>query len=70
MTTLEKRKRITDPADRLRIATDLKAKYEQGASIRALAKATERSYGWVHRLLEESGVTLRGRGGGVRRSES
>lgn len=66
MTTLEKGKRITDPAQRSKLMDDLKAKYERGATIRALAEATGRSYGWVHRLLEESGVTLRAPGGGVR----
>ncbi|MGH3677424.1 MAG: helix-turn-helix domain-containing protein [Mycobacterium sp.] len=40
--------------------------YERGASIRALAEQTGRSYGFIHRLLGESGVTLRGRGGRTR----
>ena len=35
-------------------------------SIRALAQSTGRSYGFVHRMLSESGVTLRGRGGATR----
>ncbi|ONI71180.1 transcriptional regulator [Actinosynnema sp. ALI-1.44] len=46
---------------------DLKKKYEKGASIRALAKLTGRSYGFVHRILAESGVQLRARGGGPQR---
>jgi len=29
-----------------------------------------RSYGFVHRILTETGVTLRGRGGATRRSKS
>ena len=33
---------------------------------RALAEETGRSYGFVHRMLSESGVTLRGRGGATR----
>lgn len=46
---------------------ELKAGYEKGASIRTLATDTGRSYGYVHRALVESGVTLRGRGGPNRR---
>lgn len=50
-------------ADRDSLTADLRKKYENGASIRELADETGRSYGFVHRLLGESGVTLRGRGG-------
>ena len=39
---------------------------EAGESIRELAASTERSYGFVHRILVEAGVTLRGRGGATR----
>ena len=39
---------------------------EKGASVRALAESTGRSYGFVHRVLSETGVTLRGRGAGHR----
>ncbi|MBB4854594.1 transposase [Mycobacteroides chelonae] len=46
---------------------ELKAAYEKGASIRALAAEAGRSYGFVHRALVESGATLRGRGGPNRR---
>lgn len=62
---LKKGMRITGTA-RDKLAADLKKKYEKGASIRALAEATGRSYGFVHRVLSESGVTLRGRGGATR----
>jgi hypothetical protein len=48
------------------LATDLKKKYEGGASIRDLAAETGRSYGFVHRVLSETGVQLRGRGGATR----
>ncbi|NED97514.1 hypothetical protein G1H11_19640 [Phytoactinopolyspora alkaliphila] len=48
------------------LSTDLKKQYESGRSIRELASETGRSYGFVHRLLSESGVTLRGRGGATR----
>ncbi len=47
---------------RTQLATDLKARYERGASIRALAETTGRSYGFVHQVLNEAEVTLRGRG--------
>lgn len=46
-----------------RLAEDLKAKYEAGTSIRALADETNLSYGLVHSMLSEAGVTLRGRSG-------
>lgn len=49
-----------------KLAADLKKKYETGKSIRDLAGETGRSYGFVHRLLSESGVQLRGRGGATR----
>ncbi|MDX8056612.1 helix-turn-helix domain-containing protein [Lentzea sp. BCCO 10_0798] len=62
---LKKGARITG-ATRDKLAADLKKKYEKGASIRALAESTGRSYGFVHRVLSESGVTLRGRGGATR----
>jgi len=52
----------------LRSAATLKEQYERGASIRALVAATGRSFGFVHALLVESGVTLRQRGGSKRRA--
>jgi hypothetical protein len=63
--TLSRGARITGVA-RATLAEDLKRKYEKGASIRALAEASGRSYGFVHRILTEAGVTLRGRGGSNR----
>ncbi|GAB2929111.1 helix-turn-helix domain-containing protein [Streptomyces mayteni] len=63
--TLKKGSRVTGPA-REKLAADLKLKYESGASIRALAEETGRSYGFVHRMLSEADVTLRGRGGATR----
>ena len=62
MTALQKGSRITG-AQRTRLASDLKKAYQKGQSIRALAEAQGRSYGFVHRILSESGVTLRRRGG-------
>ncbi|HKN51466.1 MAG TPA: helix-turn-helix domain-containing protein, partial [Amycolatopsis sp.] len=62
MADLKKGARITGNT-RDKLAADLKKKYEKGSSIRALAESTGRSYGFVHRVLSESGVQLRGRGG-------
>jgi Helix-turn-helix domain len=53
-------------ADRSRLAADLSKRYGTGESIRTLAASTGRSYGFVHRILTETGVTLRGRGGASR----
>lgn len=66
MPTLAKGARITG-AKRTKLASDLKKRYDKGASIRELADSSGRSYGFVHRVLAESGVTLRGRGGATRR---
>lgn len=63
--TLKKGTRVTG-ADRSKLAADLKTRYDAGESIRSLASSTGRSYGFVHRMLSESGVTLRGRGGATR----
>jgi hypothetical protein len=63
--TLKKGSRVTG-GDRDRLAADLRRKYDGGASIRTLADSTGRSYGFVHRLLTESGTGLRGRGGATR----
>lgn len=54
--------RVTGDA-RAALAADLAQRYRSGESIRALAADVGRSYGFVHRLLVENGVTLRGRGG-------
>ncbi|MFI5986881.1 helix-turn-helix domain-containing protein [Streptomyces sp. NPDC051555] len=62
---MDKGKRITGGA-RENLAAELKTAYENGASIRALATANGRSYGFVHRILTETGVALRGRGGAMR----
>ena len=65
MADLKKGARITG-TQRDKLATDLKKKYEKGASIRSLAESTGRSYGFVHRLLLDAEVPLRGRGGATR----
>jgi len=41
----------------------LKRQYEQGRSIRELAGEYDRSYGFIHRMLVDAEVGLRGRGG-------
>ncbi len=64
--TIRKGTRVTG-ADRSKLATDLKARYDAGESIRSLATATGRSYGFIHRILPETGVALRGRGGATKR---
>lgn len=63
--TVAKGARITGNA-RANLTADLKKRYEKGASIRALASATGRSYGFVHRLLVDDHVVLRHRGGATR----
>ena len=53
---------VTGPA-RLKLGAELKKAYNAGASIRTLAHGCGRSYGFVHRLLTETGTTMRTRGG-------
>ena len=65
MAELKKGSRVTG-GERDRLAADLRRKYDGGESIRALAQSTGRSYGFVHRILSESGASLRGRGGATR----
>lgn len=62
---LTKGRRITGD-ERGSLSDDLRQQYESGRSIRSIAAETGRSYGFVHRVLLESGVTLRGRGGATR----
>src|SRR2546423_10045588 len=68
-TTTEKGRRIVG-AERQTLAKDLVKRYTSGESIRALASSTGRSYGFVHRVLTESGVQLRQRGGARRRKKA
>lgn len=65
MAELKKGTRITG-TERDKLAGDLRRKYDSGQSIRALASSTGRSYGFIHRILSESGASLRGRGGATR----
>jgi hypothetical protein len=57
-------------AERQTLAKDIVKRYTSGESIRALAASTGRSYGFIHRVLTESGVQLRQRGGNRRRKKS
>jgi len=66
---LKKGARVTG-ARRDKLATELSKKYAGGASIRKLAAETGRSYGFVHRILSESGAKLRGRGGATRTAKA
>ena len=68
MVELKKGSRVTG-GERDSLSNQLKRKYEGGASIRALAEESGRSYGFVHRILSEAGATLRGRGGATRRKK-
>jgi hypothetical protein len=52
--------------ERDKLAAELRKKYDHGTSIRALAESTGRSYGFIHRVLVDSGATLRSRGGATR----
>lgn len=63
--TLKKGARVTGPR-RDKLASELAKKYAAGVSIRDLAAETGRSYGFVHRMLSESGTKLRSRGGATR----
>lgn len=63
--TLKKGSRVTGD-NRTQLAQNVKRQYDSGESIRDIAESTGRSYGFVHRLLSESGVKLRGRGGATR----
>lgn len=62
---LPKGSRITGEG-RKNLASSLVERYQRGESIRSLAEDIGRSYGFVHGVLVESGVTMRSRGGATR----
>ena len=62
---IRKGARITGAA-RDKLAVDVAKKYQKGQSIRSLAEGTGRSYGFIHRLLVDAEIPLRGRGGATR----
>jgi hypothetical protein len=49
--------------ERRNLTERLVVRYQAGESIRSLAASEGRSYGFIHRLLTESGTVMRGRGG-------
>lgn len=59
----EETQTLTSANPRDQVLAELRRAYEGGASIRALAATTGRSYGTIHSMLRESGVAMRGRGG-------
>ncbi|HEX2904424.1 MAG TPA: helix-turn-helix domain-containing protein [Jatrophihabitans sp.] len=65
MAELKKGARITG-SERSKLAGEIRRQYEKGRSIRELADSHNRSYGFIHRLLSENDVSLRGRGGATR----
>ncbi|MFC9930945.1 helix-turn-helix domain-containing protein [Streptomyces sp. NPDC127190] len=67
--TTSKGKWITGGA-REKLAEVFAGEYKEGRSIRAIAEAHGRSYGFVHRVLTEADVPLRSRGGDVRSGTS
>jgi Helix-turn-helix domain len=52
--------------ERQTLYSRLATQYYGGASVRAIAEAHGRSYGWTHKMLEEAGVQFRSRGGNTR----
>jgi hypothetical protein len=67
MPVIAHRARVTGDARDV-LARAARARYEGGASIRAIAEESGRSYGAMHRLLTATGVRLRSRGGSRSRS--
>jgi hypothetical protein len=49
-------------ADRAKTAATYRKRYEAGDTIRGIAFATGRSYGYTRKLLLEAGTTLRPKG--------
>lgn len=74
-TTLKAKHKISERtriagAQRSKVTDEIAVMYRDGKSIRDIARDAGRSYGWVHRILTEAGVTLRGRGGNRWKSAS
>ena len=62
---LKEKERVTGQA-RKDLKATLKREYLEGTSIRELAAAVGRSYGFVHLLLTKAGAEFRNRGGNHR----
>ncbi len=69
MTTPKKGSRLVGE-ERDDITNQVARQYDSGKSIRDIAALTGRSYGFVHRVLVESGARMRSRGGATRRQPS
>jgi len=69
MDQIAKGTRVTGEA-RDSLTRQVMTRYQAGESIRSIAATTGRSYGFIHRLLSEGEVELRGRGGATRRKAS
>jgi hypothetical protein len=54
-------------AERQTLGKALAKRYKGGESLRSLVASTGRSYGFIHRVLTEQGVTFRQRGGARQR---
>lgn len=67
--TLARGSRITG-SERGTLTSQFTERYAAGESIRSLAAAAGRSYGFVHNLLTEGGASLRKRGGATRGAKS
>ncbi len=67
MTTTAKKGTRLVGEERDKLASQVTDEYQDGKSIRDIASATGRSYGFVHRVLVESGAAMRSRGGATRR---
>ena len=67
--TARKGSRITG-SERAELTAEVCKRYQGGESIRSLAAETGRSYGFVHGLLIDGNVALRGRGGATRRRQT
>ncbi len=63
--TLPQGRRLS-PQQRLVLRRFAVRAYRDGDSVRTIAARTRRSYSFIHGLLTEAGVPLRGRGGDVR----
>jgi hypothetical protein len=68
MPELEPYQRVSGAA-RAKLAAELKRQYQRGRSIRDLAREYGRSYNFIHGMLTEVGVSLRGRGGPMNRKK-
>jgi hypothetical protein len=51
------------PEQQKEVTSELRRKYDAGASIRTLMRESGRSYGYIHKRLVASGVEFRPRGG-------